>query len=72
MALSLTKIFNEGPDVSFKGSPTVSPKYYYFNFFTDNGCFVFICLLLLNNTINYQQTGFNIFLSVIPCSTYLI
>jgi hypothetical protein len=25
MAISLIKIFNEGPDVSFKGSPIVSP-----------------------------------------------
>lgn len=24
-AISLIKIFNEGPEVSFKGSPTVSP-----------------------------------------------
>lgn len=25
MAINFTKIFNEGPDVSFNGSPTVSP-----------------------------------------------
>ena len=25
MAMSLIKMFREGPDVSFKGSPTVSP-----------------------------------------------
>lgn len=25
IALSFTKIFSEGPDVSFRGSPTVSP-----------------------------------------------